>query len=158
MSDALQPGSDAPEFDLAVDGGRVSLADLAGRTVVLYFYPKDDTPGCTREGIEFSQSASDFEAANAVVIGVSKDSVASHAKFKAKHQLAPTLASDPDGAVVERYGAWVQKSMYGKTYMGVDRSTFLIDGHGVIRRIWRKVRVPGHVAEVLDAVRALNAG
>jgi peroxiredoxin Q/BCP len=158
MSDALQPGSPAPDFDLAADGGgRVRLADFSGRSVVLYFYPKDDTPGCTREAIEFTAAASDFAAAKAVVIGASKDSVRSHDKFKAKHQLAPTLASDPDGGVVERYGAWVQKSMYGKTYMGVDRSTFLIDGDGVIRRVWRKVRVPGHVAEVLDAVRGLNA-
>jgi peroxiredoxin Q/BCP len=159
MSDALQPGSKAPDFDLAGDGGeRVRLADFAGRNVVLYFYPKDDTPGCTREAIDFTQAASEFAGENAVVIGVSKDSVASHVKFKAKHQLAPTLASDPDGAVVERYGAWVEKSMYGKTYMGVDRSTFLIDGDGVIRAVWRKAKVPGHVDQVMKALRALNVG
>ena len=154
MTDALHSGSKAPDFDLPADGGgRARLADYAGRTVVLYFYPKDDTTGCTKEAADFTDKATEFAAAGAVVIGVSKDSLASHEKFKAKYGLAPILASDADGAAVEAYGAWVQKSMYGRSYMGVDRSTFLIDGQGVIRRAWRKVKVPGHVAEVLEAVR-----
>jgi peroxiredoxin len=158
MTDALQPGSPAPEFDLPADGGgRARLKDYAGRTVVLYFYPKDDTSGCTKEAVEFTEKADAFAEAGAVVIGLSKDSVAAHEKFKAKYGLAPILASDPDGAVVEAYGAWVQKSMYGRSYMGIERSTFLIDGRGVIRRVWRKVKVPGHVAEVLEAVRQTPA-
>ncbi len=157
MSDVLQTGSQAPDFDLAADGGgRVRLADLKGKTVVLYFYPKDDTTGCTKQAIEFTAAANDFARAGATVIGVSKDSVKSHDRFKSKHQLGIVLGSDPEGDMVERYGAWVEKSMYGRTYMGIDRSTFLIDGSGVIRNVWRRVRVPGHVAEVLKAVRELN--
>jgi peroxiredoxin len=157
MTDALHPGSPAPDFDLPADGGgRARLKDHAGRTVVLYFYPKDDTSGCTKEAADFTDQAQAFAAAGAVVIGVSKDSVASHEKFKAKYGLAPALASDADGAMIQSYGAWVQKSMYGRSYMGVDRSTFVIDGQGVIRRVWRKVKVPGHVAEVLKAVRELT--
>jgi peroxiredoxin len=156
MTDALHPGSPAPDFDLPADGGgRARLKDYAGRTVVLYFYPKDDTSGCTKEAADFTDQAQALAAAGAVVIGASKDSVASHDKFKAKYGLAPVLASDVDGAMIQSYGAWVQKSMYGRSYMGVDRSTFLIDGRGVIRRVWRKVKVPGHVAEVLKAVREL---
>jgi len=156
MTDALHPGSPAPDFDLPADGGgRARLKDYANRTVVLYFYPKDDTSGCTKEAADFTDQAPAFAAAGAVVIGVSKDSVASHDKFKAKYGLAPVLASDVDGAMIQSYGAWVQKSMYGRSYMGVDRSTFLIDGQGVIRHVWRKVKVPGHVAEVLKAVREL---
>jgi len=154
----LQPGSKAPDFDLPADGGgRARLADHRGRTVVLYFYPKDDTSGCTKQAIDFTAAAADFAAAGATVIGVSKDSPASHDKFKAKHGLDLILGSD-DGSVVEAYGVWVQKSMYGRSYMGVDRSTFLIDGDGVIRRVWRKVKVPGHAAEVMKAVRDLNGG
>jgi peroxiredoxin len=156
MTDALHPGSPALDFDLPADGGgRARLTDYVGRTVVLYFYPKDDTSGCTKEAADFTDHAQAFAAAGAVVIGVSKDSVASHDKFKAKYGLAPVLASDVDGAMIQSYGAWVQKSMYGRSYMGVDRSTFLIDGQGAVRRIWRKVKVPGHVAEVLKAVREL---
>ena len=156
MTDALHPGSPAPDFDLPADGGgRARLTDCAGRAVVLYFYPKDDTSGCTKEAADFTDQAQAFAAAGAVVIGVSKDSVASHEKFKAKYGLTPVLASDVEGATIESYGAWVQKSMYGRSYMGVDRSTFLIDGRGVIRRVWRKVKVPGHVAEVLEALREL---
>jgi peroxiredoxin len=154
MTDALHPGSPAPDFDLPADGGgRARLNDYAGRTVVLYFYPKDDTSGCTKEAADFTDQAQAFAAAGAIVIGVSKDSVASHDRFKAKYGLTPVLASDVDGAMIQSYGAWVQKSMYGRSYMGVDRSTFLIDGQGVIRHVWRKVKVPGHVAEVLKAVR-----
>jgi thioredoxin-dependent peroxiredoxin len=154
MTDALHPGSPAPDFDLPADGGgRARLKDYTGRTIVLYFYPKDDTAGCTKEAADFTDQAQAFAAAGAVVIGVSKDSVASHDKFKAKYGLAPMLASDVDGAMIPSYGAWVQKNMYGRSYMGVDRSTFLIDGQGVIRRVWRKVKVPGHVTEVLKALR-----
>jgi peroxiredoxin Q/BCP len=154
MSAALQTGSPAPAFDLATDGGgRIRLADLKGRTVVLYFYPKDDTSGCTKEAIDFTGAANDLRAAGAVVVGVSKDSVSSHDRFKAKHHLDLILASDPEGEVVQKYGAWVQKSMYGRTYMGIDRSTFLIGPDGVIRRAWRKVKVPSHVAEVVKALR-----
>jgi len=157
MSDTdLRPGDAAPAFDLPTDGGgSVKLKDLKGKKVVLYFYPKDDTPGCTKEAIGFSERIADFEKAGAVVIGVSKDAVAKHDKFKQKHDLKVTLGSDEDGSVVEAYGAWVEKSMYGKTYMGVDRSTFLIDPKGGIAEIWRKVRVPGHVEAVLAAVEAL---
>ncbi|HWE46445.1 MAG TPA: peroxiredoxin [Caulobacteraceae bacterium] len=158
MSASLQPGSPAPAFDLPTDGGgNIRLADLKGQAVILYFYPKDDTSGCTREAIDFTAAAKAFKKKGAVVIGVSKDSVKAHDKFKTKHQLDVTLASDEDGKVVERYGAWVQKSMYGRTYMGIDRSTFLIDGSGVIRHVWRKVRVPGHVDEVLAALGETKA-
>ncbi len=154
----LSPGDRAPDFDLPTDTGRVSLAGLKGRTVVLFFYPKDDTPGCTTESIAFSEAAPRFEAANAVVVGVSKDTAAKHAKFRGKHGLTVELGSDADSDVIERYGAWVEKSLYGRRYMGIDRSTFLIDGEGVIRRIWRKVKVKGHAEEVLAAAEALAAG
>ena len=156
MAQILQAGDGAPDFDLPTDTGQARLADLKGRTVVLYFYPKDDTPGCTNQAVGFSEAADDFAAAGASVIGVSKDSVAKHGKFRAKHHLRIDLGSDKDSDAIERYGAWVQKSMYGRSYMGIDRSTFLIDGDGIIRRIWRKVRVPGHVAEVLAAVNELR--
>jgi len=154
MAQELQPGDRAPEFDLPTDGGgRVSLADLRGKTVVLYFYPKDDTSGCTSEAQGFTAAADEFARAGAVVIGVSKDSPKSHDKFKAKYGLNLTLASDETGEMVERYGAWVEKSMYGRKYMGIDRSTFLIGPDGVIRNVWRKVKVPGHVDAVLAAAR-----
>ena len=152
----LKIGAKAPSFTLAADsGGKVSSSGLKGETVVLYFYPKDDTSGCTAEAIAFSKDAKAFAAAGAVVIGVSKDSVASHDKFKAKHRLAVTLAADEDIKVAEAYGVWVEKSMYGRRYMGMERATFLIDEKGVIRHIWRKVKVPGHSADVLAAVKAL---
>jgi peroxiredoxin Q/BCP len=138
------------------DTGEIALADLKGKAVVIYFYPKDDTSGCTSEAQAFTAAAAEFAAAGAVVVGVSKDSAASHAKFRAKYGLEPLLGSDKDGDVVERYGAWVEKSMYGRKYMGIDRSTFLIDKAGVIQRIWRKVKVPGHAAEVLAAAKALG--
>jgi peroxiredoxin Q/BCP len=152
----LAAGDKAPDFDLPTDDGRVSLAGLQGKAVVLYFYPKDDTSGCTAEAQGFSAAADDFAKAGAAVVGVSKDSAASHGKFKGKYGLKLTLGSGKDDDVVERYGAWVEKSMYGRKYMGIDRSTFLIDRGGVIRRVWRKVKVPGHVAEVLSAVKALQ--
>jgi len=149
-------GKKAPDFTMATDGaGKVSLKDLKGKKVVLYFYPKDDTPGCTKEACGFRDSLPDFSGVDAEIIGVSKDSIAKHDKFKAKYELPFTLASDEDGAVCEAYGTWVEKSMYGRKYMGIDRATFLIDEKGVLQREWRKVKVKGHVEEVLDAVKAL---
>ncbi|CAN5795140.1 hypothetical protein BH23PSE1_BH23PSE1_02220 [soil metagenome] len=156
MDDALKIGQKAPDFSLPRDGGgTVSLEGLKGKPAVLYFYPKDDTSGCTRQAIAFSESLPHFEAAGAMILGISKDSAASHDRFKAKHGLGLVLASDAASDTAERYGAWVEKSMYGRTYMGIDRSTFLIDGEGRVRRIWRKVKVPGHVAGVLEAVKKL---
>ena len=150
-------GDTAPAFDLPTDGGtNASLAALRGRKVVLYFYPRDDTPGCTTEGIAFTGLAPDFAAADTVVIGVSKDSVAAHAKFRAKHGLGIELGSDPDGATIEAYGAWVEKSMYGRKYMGIDRATFLIGRDGKLAAVWRKVKVPGHAAAVLAAAQELG--
>jgi thioredoxin-dependent peroxiredoxin len=149
-------GEKAPDFNLPTDGGgTVALAKLAGKKVVLYFYPKDDTSGCTAEACGFRDALPDYSGTGAVVIGVSKDTVASHDKFKTKHGLPFILASDGDGAVCEKYGVWVEKSMYGRKYMGIERATFLIDGTGVVRGLWRKVKVPGHVAEVLKAARVL---
>jgi peroxiredoxin Q/BCP len=154
---AAEEGAKAPAFDLPADGGgRVKLKDFAGKAVVLYFYPKDDTSGCTKEAIDFSAAEKQFAKAGAAIVGVSKDSVAAHDKFKAKHKLKVALGSDEDGKTVEAYGVWVEKSMYGKKYMGIERATFLIDGKGVIRKVWRKVKVPGHVEEVLAAVKALG--
>ena len=152
----LAAGVKAPAFDLPADGGsRVKLKDFAGKAVVLYFYPKDDTSGCTKQAIDFSAAEKSFAKAGATVIGVSKDSVAAHDRFKAKHNLKVALGSDEDGKTLEAYGVWVEKSMYGRKYMGIERSTFLIDAKGVIRSVWRKVKVPGHVDEVLAAVKAL---
>jgi peroxiredoxin Q/BCP len=153
---SVELGDKAPNFNLPTDaGGNISLKDLKGKTVILYFYPKDDTPGCTKEACAFRDALPDFSKAKAKVIGVSKDPVKKHDKFKKKFDLTFPLASDEDGAVCEAYGAWVEKSMYGRKYMGIDRSTFLIDGKGVIRAIWRKVKVPGHVDEVLKAAQGL---
>ncbi|MBM2576887.1 thioredoxin-dependent thiol peroxidase [Jannaschia sp. Os4] len=153
---SVEPGQPAPDFTMPRDGGgTVALSDLKGRKVVLYFYPKDDTSGCTKEAIGFSEKLAEFDAAGATVVGVSKDSVAKHDKFVAKHDLKVILGSDEDGAVCDAYGTWVEKSMYGKAYMGIERATFLIDERGTVREAWRKVKVPGHVDAVLDAVRAL---
>jgi thioredoxin-dependent peroxiredoxin len=149
-------GDKAPDFTMPTDGnGAVTLSALRGKPVVLYFYPKDDTSGCTAEACGFRDSFPDYGRTGAVVIGVSRDSVASHDRFKKKHALPFILASDETGAVTERYGVWIEKSMYGRKYMGIDRSTFLIDKDGVVRGAWHKVKVGGHVAEVLKAVRAL---
>ena len=149
-------GDPAPDFTLPTDGGgSVTLSALKGKPVVLYFYPKDDTPGCTKEACGFRDLTPDFDKVDAEVIGVSKDSPAKHDKFKAKYALPFTLASDEDGGMIEAYGSWVEKAMYGKKYMGIDRSTFVIDKDGVVRAVWRKVKVPGHVEDVLKAVNAL---
>ena len=157
MTANLKEGDDAPPFELASDGGgSVSLRSLAGKKVVLYFYPKDDTTGCTTEAIEFSALKKTFAKAGAVVIGVSPDAVKSHDKFKAKHELDITLLSDEAKKMLGDYGVWVEKSMYGRKYMGVERTTFLIDGKGRIARIWNKVKVAGHADEALAAVKALK--
>jgi thioredoxin-dependent peroxiredoxin len=150
----LQPGDAAPDFDLPSDGGgHVRLADFKGKNLVLYFYPKDDTSGCTSEAQAFTAAADEFKAAGAAVVGISKDSVKSHDKFKAKYDLNFPLGSDAEGAAVEAYGVWVEKSMYGRKYMGIERATYLIDGSGRIAKVWRKVKVTGHAADVLKAVR-----
>ena len=145
----------APDFSLPTDQGDIRSADLSGRKVVVYFYPKDDTSGCTAEAQDFTAKLPEFEKAGAVVIGVSKDSPKKHAKFRAKYDLAHTLASDETGAMLEAYGAWVEKSMYGRKYMGIQRDTFLIGPDGKIAKVWRKVKVAGHADEVLEAVKAL---
>lgn len=156
MTDALKIGDKAPLFKLPRDGGaEASLADFAGRSLVLYFYPKDDTSGCTAEAIDFNRLAADFAKAGAAIVGVSPDPVKKHDKFRDKYELGFPLVSDEAKTMLEAYGVWVEKSMYGRKYMGVERSTFLIDGKGKIARIWRKVKVPGHADEVLAAVRAL---
>ena len=153
MPELNQP---APDFTLPQDGGEpVTLSALRPAPVVLYFYPRDDTPGCTKEAIGFTEALAQFKAAGATVLGVSKDSIAKHGKFRAKYELGIPLLSDAESDVCERYGVWVEKAMYGKTFLGIERATFLIDGSGNIARIWRKVKVPGHVAEVLEAVQAL---
>lgn len=151
-----QVGAPAPDFSLPADSGEtITLSALRGKNVVLYFYPKDDTPGCTTEAKDFTAMAEDFKAAGAVVIGMSRDTATKHDKFIAKHDLKVKLAADVDGSATEAYGVWVEKNMYGRTYMGIERATYLIDDKGVVRQIWRKVRVKGHAQAVLDAVKAL---
>jgi len=153
---SVKPSDKAPDFSLPTDGnGKVSLSKLKGKKVILYFYPKDDTSGCTAEACGFRDSLPKFGKSDAVVIGISRDCVASHDKFKKKYDLPFTLASDEDGKVCEAYGTWVEKSMYGRKYMGIERATFLIDPKGAIRNIWRKVKVTGHVEEVLAAAKAI---
>lgn len=155
MSKRPEEGDKAPDFNMPADGGgNVSLGDYSGRNLVLYFYPRDDTPGCTKEAIAFTGMADDFAAADTTVIGVSRDTVAKHDKFKAKHELTVALGSDEDGKVCEDYGVWVEKNMYGRKSMGIERSTFLIGGDGKIRKVWRKVKVAGHAEAVLEAVKA----
>ncbi|WP_420961816.1 thioredoxin-dependent thiol peroxidase [Brucella sp. IR073] len=152
-------GDIAPDFSLPRDGGEtVTLSGLRGEPVVLYFYPKDDTSGCTQEAIEFSRLKGDFDRIGVRVIGMSPDSVKKHDKFKTKHELAVELVSDEDKSVLQAYGVWVEKSMYGRKYMGVERTTFLIGPDGMITHVWRKVKVPGHAAEVLKAAEALASG
>ena len=152
----LEVGDKAPAFELPRDGeGGISLKSLKGRKLVLYFYPKDDTSGCTREAIDFNALKKDFAKAGAEIIGVSPDTVKSHDKFKAKHGLDIALIADEDKTMLEAYGVWTEKSRYGRKYMGVERTTFLIDGAGKIARVWNKVKVPGHAEEVLEAVKAL---
>ncbi|MBD1549316.1 thioredoxin-dependent thiol peroxidase [Roseibium aggregatum] len=152
----LTIGDTAPEFELEGDGGtKISMAALKGSPVVIYFYPKDDTPGCTKEAIAFSGLEPEFAKLGAKIIGISPDTAAKHDKFKAKHNLTVRLAADPEKAVCEAFGVWVEKSMYGRKYMGVERSTFLVDAEGKIARIWPKVKVAGHAEAVLDAVKAL---
>jgi len=152
----LKPGAKAPTFKLATDGGGVvSSASLKGQPYVLYFYPKDDTTGCTKEAQGFSDSRKKFEALGVSIIGVSKDTTASHGKFKAKYKLKHVLASDPETLTAQAYGVWGEKTLYGRKYMGMERATFLVDGKGVIREMWRKVKVPGHVEAVLAAAKTL---
>lgn len=153
MTKVLKIGDKAPDFTLKSDGGHeVTLSKLKGKNVVLYFYPKDDTPGCTLEAKEFSEKQKAFSNKNAVILGVSKDNVRSHDKFKEKCNLSVTLLSDEDGKLCEMFGVWIEKSMYGKKYMGIDRSTFIISPDGTIIKEWRKVSVTNHVAEVLEAL------
>jgi peroxiredoxin Q/BCP len=153
---SVEIGKPAPDFSVPGDGGgTVSLSALKGKPVVLYFYPKDDTPGCTTEACGFRDAMPDFSKVKAEIVGVSKDSVKRHDNFKKKYDLNFALASDEDGAVCEAYGVWVKKKNYGREYMGIERSTFLIDKDGIVREIWRKVRVKGHVDAVLEAVRGL---
>lgn len=154
MTKPLAEGARAPAFTLPTnDNGKFSLKDLKGQKVVLYFYPKDDTSGCTTQAIEFTKALKKFEKAGTVIIGVSKDSVEKHDKFIQKHKLKVLLGSDEDGKVLEKYGVWVEKNMYGRKYMGIERSTFLINEKGAIAKIWRKVRVKGHVDAVLEAAQ-----
>jgi peroxiredoxin Q/BCP len=149
----IEVGDKAPDFTLPTDGdGTVTLSKLKGKKVVLYFYPKDDTSGCTAEACAFRDLFPRFKKMDATVIGISRDSVKSHDKFKKKYELPFTLASDEAGKVTEEYGVWVEKSMYGRKYMGIERATFLIDEKGKVQQIWRKVKVPGHADEVMKAV------
>ena len=156
MVKELVEGDMAPDFELPSDGGgRTHLQVLKGKPVVIYFYPKDDTSGCTAQAIDFNGLRAKFAAAGATVIGISPDSAASHDKFKRKHDLEIALAADPERSAIEAYGVWKEKSMYGRKYFGVERSTFLVDRNGRIAKIWRKVKVPGHAEEVLAATKAL---
>ena len=156
MAKALAAGAKAPAFDLLKDGtGRVSLKDFSGKKLALYFYPKDDTSGCTVEAIDFNRLRQDFAKAGTEILGVSPDPVKSHDKFKVKHKLDLALAADEEKTMLEAYGVWVEKSMYGRKYMGVERTTFLIGADGRIAQVWNKVKVPGHVDEVLAAAKAL---
>jgi peroxiredoxin Q/BCP len=156
MTASPTEGSTAPDFSLPVDGGgTLTLSKLKGQKVVVYFYPKADTPGCTKESMDFSRLKPEFERVGAKVIGVSADAVAAQDKFKAKHGLTIPLASDTDRKMIEAYGVWVEKSMYGKTFMGIERATFLIDTGGKVAKVWHKVKVEGHAEEVLIAAKAI---
>lgn len=152
----IEAGTEAPDFTLPTDGGgSITLSALRGKPVVVYFYPKDDTSGCTKEACGFRDLFPDFSQVDAVIIGISKDGVASHDKFKAKYELPFTLAADTETAVAAAYGVWVEKSMYGRKYMGMDRATFVIDREGKVAKLWRKVKIPGHVDDVLKIVKQL---
>ena len=154
---ALDVGDKAPAFTMESDEGeKLALKNFKGQKVVLYFYPKDDTSGCTKEAIAFTALKRKFANADTVVIGVSKDSLAAHAKFRAKHKLGVALGSDPEGKTIEAYGAWVEKSLYGRKYMGIERATYLIGRDGRIAQVWRKVKVDGHAEAVLEAAKALD--
>ena len=156
MVKELAPGDKAPSFRVPTDGdGEISSAALKGKPYVLYFYPKDNTSGCTKEAVNFSEAKRKFAAAGVEIVGISKDSPESHAKFRKKYTLKITLGSDSELKIANAYGVWVEKSLYGRRYMGMDRATFLVDAKGVIRQIWRKVKVPGHVEAVLSAAKAL---
>jgi peroxiredoxin Q/BCP len=156
MTTLVDAGSPAPDFTLPTgDGGSVTLSALKGHPVVVYFYPKDDTSGCTKEAISFSCMKPEFDAIGVTVVGISPDNAASHEKFARKHDLSVVLAADESRSAIEAYGVWVEKSMYGRAYMGVDRATFLIGRDGRVAKVWRKVKVPGHAEEVLAAARAL---
>ena len=157
MPAAPTVGDSAPNFKLPTDGGgEVSLSDLRGRNVVVYFYPKDDTSGCTKEAVAFTELTTEFDNKDTTIIGISADSPAKHDKFKSKHNLDITLASDEDHVALEAYGVWVEKNMYGRKYMGIERATYLIDKDGKIAHVWRKVRVAGHVEQVLAAVGEIS--
>ena len=148
----------APNFSVQnEDGITISLSDFAGKTVVLYFYPKDDTPGCTKEACSFTENMAAFNIIDAVVLGVSKDNVASHKKFREKYQLNFSLLSDTDGKICDDYETWIEKSMYGRKYMGIDRATFIIDKHGIIKAIWRNVKVTGHAEDILKSLQEKTA-
>ncbi|MEI9852055.1 MAG: peroxiredoxin [Sphingomonas sp.] len=156
---AIEEGDRIPAIELASSGGgTIALKDCVGKPLVLYFYPKDDTSGCTREAQDFSALMPEFEALGAAVLGVSKDNAIKHQKFIAKYDLTVPLATDTDDKAMEAFGVWVEKQLYGKRYMGIDRSTFLFDANGRLARAWRKVRVPGHAIDVLEAVRELASG
>jgi len=156
MAKELAPGDKAPSFRVPTDGdGEISSAALKGKPYVLYFYPKDNTSGCTKEAVNFSEAKRKFAAAGVEIVGISKDSPESHAKFRKKYTLKITLGSDSELKIANAYGVWVEKSLYGRRYMGMDRATFLVDAKSVIRQIWRKVKVPGHVEAVLSAAKAL---
>jgi peroxiredoxin Q/BCP len=154
MSAMIQEGDQAPKFTITTDTGSFSMADAKG-PVVVFFFPKADTPGCTKEAIAFSQLKSEFDALNTTVIGISKDKAAKQGKFREKHDLTCALGADDESDICEQFGVWAEKSMYGRTYMGVLRATFLIDAAGKVARVWPKVKVPGHAEEVLDAVKSL---
>lgn len=156
MATPLEIGKKAPNFTLAKNGnGKVGLKDYAGKKLVLYFYPKDDTPGCTKQAIGFTEKRAAFKRAGVEILGISKDSIAKHEKFISKHHLKIDLGADEDGKVIEKYGVWVEKNMYGRKYMGIERSTFLIDEKSKIAKIWRKVKVPGHIEDVLAAAKEI---
>ena len=150
-------GDKAPEFNASVDGGtQFTIADAIGKNLILYFYPKDDTPGCTKEAIEFSEKFDTFNEHKTIILGVSRDSIKKHDKFICKYDLRNHLISDEDGSLCEAFGTWVEKKMYGKSYMGIERATFLINPKGEIAHIWRRVKVPGHVEDVLATIKAQN--